>query len=84
MESTEVIQIRTENNSKTEDKSSFYKDIISSLVEKTHSKKQINQLKTKLCGKYHLKKIPTDIDIMLNASEKELKTIKKFVNLSKL
>ncbi|MBI5002217.1 tRNA uridine(34) 5-carboxymethylaminomethyl modification radical SAM/GNAT enzyme Elp3 [Candidatus Woesearchaeota archaeon] len=57
----------------------FYKDIISSLIEKTHSKKQINQLKTKLCGKYHLKKIPTDIDIMLNASEKELKTIKKYL-----
>ncbi len=79
MESTEVIQIRTENNSKTEDKSSFYKDIISALLEKTHSKKQINQLKTKLCAKYHLKKIPTDIDIMLHASEKELKIVKKYL-----
>ncbi len=79
MESAEVIQIRTVNPQKTEDKSSFYKDIISALIEKTHSKKQINQLKTKLCAKYHLKKIPTDIDIMLNASEKELKTIKKYL-----
>lgn len=74
-----IIQIRTENKLKTEDKSFFYKDIISALKQKNHSKKQINQLKTKLCGKYNLKKIPTDIDIMLHASEKDLKKIKKYL-----
>lgn len=57
----------------------FYFEIISALKQKKHSKKQINQLKTKLCGKYHLKKIPTDIDIMLHAKEKELKIIKKYL-----
>ncbi len=79
MQSAQVIQIKTKNNLKTEDQSSFYKDIISALKEKTHSKKQINQLKTKLCAKHHLKKIPTDIDIMLHAKEKEFKIIKKYL-----
>jgi elongator complex protein 3 len=59
--------------------SDFYTEIINELLKKKHSKKQINQLKTKLCAKYQLKKIPTDIDIMLHAKEKELKIIKKYL-----
>ncbi len=78
-EEQRIIQIRTENKLETEDISSFYSEIISDLKQKNHSKKQINQLKTKLCGKYNLKKIPTDIDIMLHASEKDLKKIKKYL-----
>ncbi|MEK6921760.1 MAG: tRNA uridine(34) 5-carboxymethylaminomethyl modification radical SAM/GNAT enzyme Elp3, partial [Nanoarchaeota archaeon] len=70
--------MQTEQSS-NEGNASFYTDIISALIEKSHSKKQINQLKTKLCAKHHLKKIPTDIDIMLHATEKELKTIKKYL-----
>lgn len=57
----------------------FYAEIISILITKKHSKKQINQLKVKLCGKYHLKKIPTDIDIMMHAEESDLKKIKKML-----
>ncbi len=54
----------------------FYKEMIVLLSSKKHTKKQINQLKIKLCAKHKLKKIPTDIDIMLHASEKELTKIK--------
>ncbi len=65
------------NQNQSLEQDNFYKEIISALFTKKHSKKQINQLKVKLCGKYSLKKIPTDIDIMLHATEKELKLIKK-------
>jgi elongator complex protein 3 len=54
----------------------FYTEIIPLLMKQHYTKKQINQLKVKLCRKYKLKKIPTDIDIMLHATASELKKIK--------
>lgn len=73
----QLIQISAEKNKQIVAASLFYAEIIPLLIAKKHSKKQINQLKVKLCGKYHLKKIPTDIDIMMHASESDLKKIKK-------
>lgn len=55
----------------------FFAEIIPLLAAKKYSKKQINQLKVKLCGKYQLKKIPTDIEIMLHAAPEEHKKIKE-------
>jgi elongator complex protein 3 len=54
----------------------FYLEIIPILSKRKYTKKQINVLKVKLCRKYKLQKIPTDIDIMLHATEKQLKKIK--------
>ncbi len=79
MSNEELIQISAVNTEQKKAAALFYAEIISLLVAKKHSKKQINQVKVKLCGKYHLKKIPTDIDIMMHASEKELKHIKKYL-----
>ncbi|MBI5072630.1 tRNA uridine(34) 5-carboxymethylaminomethyl modification radical SAM/GNAT enzyme Elp3 [Candidatus Woesearchaeota archaeon] len=77
MVNEELIQISTDMKKQKAAVSLFYAEIIPLLIAKKHSKKQINQLKVKLCGKYHLKKIPTDIDIMMHASESDLKKIKK-------
>ncbi len=54
----------------------FYTDIVHQLSAEKHTKMQINKLKVKLCKKYKLKKIPTDIDIMLNATPAQFKKIK--------
>lgn len=69
------ININT-NNSANFTENKFYADIIEILAAKKFTKKEINKLKLRLCRKYHLKKIPTDIEIMLHAREKELKKIK--------
>ena len=44
----------------------FYQEIINIIKEKKLNKEQISKLKIKLCSKYKLKKIPTDIEILLN------------------
>lgn len=55
----------------------FFKEIIPLLVQKNHTKKQINKLKIQLCRKHRMKKIPTDIEIMLHATPQQFKKIKK-------
>lgn len=56
--------------------SSFYADIISALKEKQPGSEELSKLKIKLCRKYGLKKIPTDIEILLNAQQDDLKQVK--------
>ncbi len=50
----------------------YFNEIISKVIEKKLTKEQINREKIKLCSKYKTKKIPTDIEIMLNASPEDL------------
>ncbi len=57
----------------------FYTEIISEIKKKKPSKNQLTKLKTKLCKKYSLRKIPTDIDILMNAKVKEIPRIKKYL-----
>ena len=51
----------------------YYSEIISILNEKHLSKEETSRLKIKLCKKHGMKKIPTDIQIMLNGTQDELK-----------
>ncbi|MBI2141896.1 tRNA uridine(34) 5-carboxymethylaminomethyl modification radical SAM/GNAT enzyme Elp3 [Candidatus Woesearchaeota archaeon] len=55
---------------------SFYAEIISSLKSRQFETGELAKLKIKLCKKYGLKKIPTDIEILLNAQQDDLKDIK--------
>ncbi len=55
----------------------FYQEIINIIKEKKLNKEQISKLKIKLCSKYKLKKIPTDIEILLNTEPKDLPKIKQ-------
>ncbi len=57
----------------------YFKEITGTLKKKKLSKEQLAKLKIKLCRKYKLKKIPTDIEIMLNADKNDLLKIKKYL-----
>jgi elongator complex protein 3 len=60
-------------------KQNFFTEIIGLVKKKKPSKKQLAVEKIKLCKKYHLKKIPTDIEIMLHADIKDIPKIRKFL-----
>ena len=57
----------------------FYTEITKLIKQKKPNKKQLNILKNKLSKKYKLKKIPLDIDILLNTDKKDLPKIKKYL-----
>jgi len=46
----------------------YYTEIIDRIIAGNLNKDQINRIKIKLCSKYKVNKIPTDIEILLNAS----------------
>ena len=46
----------------------YYKELISILKNKKIKKEELNKLKIKLCNKYNLKKIPTDIEVILTGT----------------
>ncbi|GAG06764.1 unnamed protein product, partial [marine sediment metagenome] len=54
----------------------YYNELISTLKKKKLNKNQLNRLKIKLCHKYRTKKIPTDIEVLLNADKKDIPKIK--------
>jgi elongator complex protein 3 len=57
----------------------FYKDIIETIKRERLSKEQIAKLKTKLCSKYKIKEIPTDIQILIRADEKDVRFLKEYL-----
>ena len=54
----------------------YFQEIIETLKNKELTKQQLARLKVKLCGKHKRKKIPTDIEILLNTPKKDLNKIK--------
>jgi len=57
----------------------FVNEIISVIKKKKPSKLALSKLKHKLAKKYKLKKIPTDIQLLLNAPVNEINKIKKYL-----
>lgn len=56
------------------------KEYVEDLAEQiTGSKVDIAKLKLKLCKKYHTKRVPTDIEIMLSAPEWHLSKLKRYL-----
>jgi len=53
----------------------FFKDIIKELSRKKYSGEDIQKLKIKLCRKYKINKIPSNVEILLSANLKALKKI---------
>lgn len=53
----------------------YYRDIIALLKKRKYSKLELSKLKVKLCKKHGIKNIPTNIQILLHADEKDLKKI---------
>jgi len=60
-----------------EDKNGFFLEIEGAILNNPKiDKLELSKLKVVLCSKFNLKKIPTDIEIMLNLSDSALKRIK--------
>ncbi len=59
--------------------SKYYDELTQLIRKKKPSKKELLKLKAKLCSKYGLKKLPSDIEILLNADAKEIPHIKKYI-----
>lgn len=57
----------------------FLEELISFIEEKNPSKKDIAKQKIVLCRKFKMKKIPTDIELFLNAKKEDLPFLKKFL-----
>lgn len=55
----------------------FYADIIDAIKKKRLSKPSLSKLKLKLCAKHRLKRVPTDIEILLNTDDTEVPLLKK-------
>jgi len=60
-------------------KQNFFTEIVELIKNNKPDKKQLAIEKIKLCRKYHMKKIPTDIEIMLHAPIKDISKIRKFL-----
>ncbi|MFH0875443.1 MAG: tRNA uridine(34) 5-carboxymethylaminomethyl modification radical SAM/GNAT enzyme Elp3 [archaeon] len=55
----------------------FYSEIIAEIkIAKNISKAKINKLKFRLAGKYNLKEVPTDIEVLLNSNKSDFKLLK--------
>ncbi len=57
----------------------FIDEVIRIIKTKKPSKLQLSKIKTRLSKKYKLKKIPTDIEILLNAPIKDIPRIKRYI-----
>lgn len=57
----------------------YYDEIIEYIKKDKPSKDKLAKYKVRLCSKHKLRKIPTDTQIFLNAPEKELPKIKRFL-----
>jgi len=55
----------------------YFEELISALKKEDLSKEKLARLKVKLCSKHKLKRIPTDIEVLLNADAKDIPKIKK-------
>ncbi len=57
----------------------FYREIIDYIRQEKPSKKELSKKKLELCKKHKLEKIPTEIEILLNATKDELNEIKDLI-----
>lgn len=54
----------------------YFTELIKTLKEKDFSKDEIARLKVTLCGKHHIKKVPTDIEVLLTATNEDFSILK--------
>ena len=59
--------------------SEYYTELINEIKSKKLSKLEIVKLKIKLCSKHKLKTVPTDIQVLLTANEKEIPLLRKYL-----
>jgi len=64
---------------KDNDKKGFFQELFSYIKENKPDKEHLAKHKVVLCRKYRLKKIPTDIEILLNVSDDEIQFFRKYL-----
>ena len=57
----------------------FFDEIIEYVKEQKPSKDKLAKEKVRICSKYKLNKIPTDIDVLLHAKKSDLTFLKKYL-----
>ena len=57
----------------------FFQELVDIIKLEKPSKEKLANLKIKLCAKHKVKKIPTDIEILLNAPNSDFSKIKKLI-----
>ena len=57
----------------------YIDELLEIIKEKKPSKEQLSRIKIRLCSKYKLKEIPTDIEILLNLKKEQIKKYKKYL-----
>ncbi|MDP6547606.1 MAG: tRNA uridine(34) 5-carboxymethylaminomethyl modification radical SAM/GNAT enzyme Elp3 [Candidatus Woesearchaeota archaeon] len=60
-------------------KSNYFNEIIGTIKNNKLDKEKLSKLKVKLCKKHKLRKIPTDIEILLNSKIKDISKVKKYL-----
>ena len=57
----------------------FFREVIREIKSKRPNKKSLNRIKSSLCRKYKLPRLPTDIEILLNCRSSDIKSIRKYL-----
>ena len=60
-------------------KKEYLDELVGLIKSKKPSKITLSKIKVRLCKKHKLKKIPTDIEVLLNVSVKDLVKVKKYL-----
>ena len=60
-------------------KTNYFNEIIGTIKNNKLDKEKLSKLKVKLCKKHKLRKIPTDIEILLNSKIKDISKVKKYL-----
>ena len=55
----------------------YYQEIIEIIKQKKLTKLEISKLKLKLCSKFRSKHVPTDIEILMHAKQKDIPKLKQ-------
>ncbi|MBU1199730.1 MAG: tRNA uridine(34) 5-carboxymethylaminomethyl modification radical SAM/GNAT enzyme Elp3 [Nanoarchaeota archaeon] len=58
---------------------SFFAEVIEYIKNNKPNKDKLSKAKVKLCAKHKMKKIPTDIEILLHAEKQDLAFLKKYL-----
>jgi elongator complex protein 3 (tRNA carboxymethyluridine synthase) len=57
----------------------YFKELIKIIKREKPDKEKLSKIKIRLCKKYRLKNIPTDIEVLLNVGKKDIPKIKKYL-----
>ena len=61
------------------DEKDYFQEIIEFIKDEKPSKDKLSRMKIKLAGKHKLKRIPTEIEILMNADKKDISFLKKYI-----